>query len=302
MTDSSHIADLAPLSMTIDASTSVVPVGEASVSPDLGTVLYRHGLSYARSALFPGGTVGVSVPMPVGVALDLLGLEFKLFAAAKVFLQTYAASARQAGANNRSLTMGAGIAYITRILLRKNAIATAMVNLLPFSADGDAAPVTPEASQTIPALSAEPTLHTIGPVRLAAATLFPGVNSVEVDLAPRVTPLRHGDHRYPIDATFAGGDPVATIGCDALLAMIDAYALGTAATDTLDIYARAGDYASGDLSANGMHLAGTRAVVSPQPVTLPLDGHGSQGAQVRMLATDNVHPLAYTPDTVIPTS
>jgi hypothetical protein len=302
MTTSDQMADLAPLALTIDASQAVLPVGRASVTPDLGVALYRHGLSYPRSALFPGGVVGISVPVPLGPALDLLGLEFKRFSAGNLFLQTYSASARQGGANNRSLTLGAGIAYIQGVTLRKGEIATAVVNVMPFSADGDAHPVTPEESQTVLAISSEPALHTIGPVRLEAASLLPGVNTVSIDLAPRVTPLRHGDHRYPVDALYAGGNPVVTLGCDALLAMLDSYALSTAVPTTVEIYGRAGDFASGDLSANGLKLEGSRATLRPQPVDLPLDGHGSQGAALDLLTTDNTHPLAYTATTAIPTA
>ena len=304
MSASTHMADLAPVAGTIGSTETVLPVSSVQPSPALATVIHRHGSrKYGASALFPGGTYTITVTMPAQTALGLFGLEFARLASAKVYLQTYASSAKQTGGANRAISMAnGGIAAITSINITKGQIATANVTIMPFSSNGITAPITIAASETIPAITGgEPLLHTLGPV-VVDSTAIAGINGVSVDLSPSIEELRHGDDQYPRDAIYRGGAPSVSLQCDALLASLDLASLAQHIPSSgIDLWARANDPENGKLAATGFKLAIGKAIVTSEPASLAIDRAGMQTLRVACLTeSETDHPIAYTASGTVP--
>lgn len=112
------------------------------------------------------------------------------------FQQTASGGTRQTGATGFSITVGLGIAVISRISAGDGQVATADCLVYALSTDGETAPLAYATGVTLPALAATDQLYTVGP----AYTNNVAVGAVEsFDFDPKISVRRNrGDgEAYP---------------------------------------------------------------------------------------------------------
>lgn len=155
----------------INLNGTVVDVRNIEIDMGSNVSTQRHsGLTEATNALVSSAVISrISFTTSLSTALDAIGLgvtEYSALDDVEAVLANMVGASIQAGSVHTKYSKEAGAlasAFIDSIEAQEGGEATASVFIYYYSDDGDTAPLEQTGSVAFPALTAVPTIHTIGP-------------------------------------------------------------------------------------------------------------------------------------------
>lgn len=294
--------DMAPFEFTPDGGSNTVgPLFSISLPFGLANQAQRHsGQRFTSTILHAGGQPTLTISMPAKFALDNFGLGLNKLSDFKFWLATYADGERQAGATHSNYQAASGAYLVVDSISASNkSVATASCRVIPLAGSDVADPWTRNDDASLPTLSAEPTLNTLGPMA-NGGTAQDGLQSISVNLNQLFEPLPTDGDRYAKRVRYAGGSPtingthVGTLGINTLAGFE-----GVNVTD-LDFYLRENDTANGTLKTTGIELAIADGYLQIDSVANTQDGTTSTNFSVVCESSSGTHPISYTASASIP--
>ncbi len=199
-------------------ASDVVPVENVALSPAVEIMGRRSAGDYyptLQSVL--GASPGITMTMPLGIALTKIGLQTARFGGFKLqILEIDAATGITKSGSSHTIWENASasdyvFACIQSFSCSQGGIATAEVAVWPIAATpGTTHPLKKTESQAALALSAQPTLHTIGPVTVNG-TAIQGVASISGTLNHEVLVRKTDGDLYPSYFAWQAANPMLSV-------------------------------------------------------------------------------------------
>ncbi len=308
--------------MTVTAAVlrSLAPIGiNAAVLPILGMrwspgaldePFAHSGNEFATHNRAPGAEPRLSVTMPFWDAYNLIGWKFLKCTTLNVYEAKYVDAARSSGAVHRMYALTASAvahATIRSVSLDgPRGIALAEVEFLYLAPSGTATthPVTPTDNNSLPALTAGPTLQSGGPITILN-TAYAALQSITLDTGNRLEAFTHAGDMYPTVCQYAGGEPVARgvfLDPPTLLTAIGLEGADLATTTA--IWFRDYSATTGILGTTGVKIALGRGRIIPEDIDSSNRGVDRIGFRIPGLAdptTPGTHPWPTTSGQTLPT-
>ncbi len=264
------------------------------------------GQLYPHLQLIRGAVPQLTVTMPLQAAYDLVGLKSLSVTAMDIWLAKYGSDgAKSTSTDHRKLSLDTGqtaLATITTISVAQDGLATADVQITCRSSDGQTHPLV-AGTGTLPTLSAQPTLHTMGPVALQG-TAIDGAAGWSIDLAQTVQPERSDGDLYPTVVAYRGGSPTISVDHNSpenIMAVLDL--IGESAGANTVLYARRHDTSTGLVVGGATAVSITLADgwITPESVAAAQDGLASIPLSIApQTDTVDVHPLTVSTSATAP--
>ncbi len=292
MTQTAKISSLGPITIN---STTIGTLGW-TFSPDIAQAAQSHsGLPYPTSVAVSGGSPKVRFRCYYQDIHSLVGLTILSATTFNVYLSAYTTLIRDASSIHLKMALTASCTAAIQILsaqTNQDGILIAEVEATLLAAASVTHPFTITTNNALPALTAEPIKHTLGPFVLDA-TGIPGVSSASLALSPTLQVSRSDGDLYPRLAAQTQGEPMVTIGHTDPRAVLNALGLlgATAATSFVQ-YFRRFDATTGVAGAtNGVSFTCTAARVTPADLGADQGGVATQGFSCHCLSTSTSHPI-----------
>lgn len=291
----------------VKINTTTVPV--IDIQQSLAHVIEpaeHTGQLYPMVQLVRGSEPRFTLTMPFAAAYALIGMGSLQVTALDVWFAKYAATgAKSTAADSRKVSLDTdqtALATITSVDVTQDGLLTASVDVVCRSDDGQTNPLT-VGTGTLPSLSSQPTLHTLGPVALQG-TAIDGVQGWSIDLGQRIVTERTDGDLYPTVVAYRGGAPSITVdhaSVENVLAVLDL--IGEAASTDTVLYARQHSATTGlvvgGATAVSITLAG--GYVHPDTITASQDGVATPSIVMLPQATTvDVHPLTVSTTATAP--
>lgn len=296
--------DLQPVSITIAAATTILPVTSVSVGTGLVNQQLRHsGNRSTSTVLFSGGQNEITLTMPVQIALDTFAMgQVTAYTDLKIFMAKFNTDGnRETGANHIAWQSTGGIVIPVSFNAQWPSIVTATVRIIPFGSDDTADPLAELTGQTLPSLAEEPALHTMGPME-SNGVRVDGMTTFDFALNNNLEVLRSSGTRYPDRVLYEGANPgfsSSSANVEDLIALAG-FSGAVKATD-VDFYLRENDEAAGTLKATGIKLSMGSSLIEIESTSLTQDSTTPVQFTVTGLEQDPVaFPVAYTASATIP--
>jgi hypothetical protein len=295
------LLSLAPI--TIGSTT--IAVERIGFSHDvMANVSWHSGNEYPSLIAVPGSNPRVSFRCHFQDIYALTGLTILSASTFSVYLAKYAALIKDATSVHTKFALTASCTacvYITSVSTDQDGILMADCEAVLLSNDGAAHPFTQTNNNALPSLTAQPILHTLGPLVLNG-TGVPGVTGASISLGQRYESRRSDGDKYPRVALRTGGEPRMTIEHGDPLGVLTALGLdGANITSNAVQYFKRYDATTGLVgTANGVSL--TIASGRAHPVELGAS-HGAvatHGIEIMGLSTSSTHPIATSITATVP--
>lgn len=311
--------------MTITAAVlrSLAPIGiNAAVLPIIGQrwspgaldEAFQHsGNEFATHNRQPGADVRLAVTMPFWDAYNLIGWKSLKCTTLNVYEAKYVDAARSTGAVHRKYALTSNCvahATIRSISLGgPRAVAMAEVEFLYLAAEGAGLthPVTTSDNNSIPALTAGPTLNTGGPIT-ALGTAYNGVQVGSLDTGNQLEAFTHAGDRYPTVCQYSGGDPMVRGTWMDPVGMLDAIGkegAALAASPVTALWFRDYDATTGELATTGIKITLSRGRIMPDgdldSANRGVDRIGFRITSLADPSTPGTHPWVTASGQTLPT-
>ncbi len=291
------VRSLAPLRI----NTTVLPIADLQVSPDIATEAFRHsGNEFASALTMPGALPRVRWRTPVKAAVDLIGLKILKATAFDIFFALFEDGIRSTDANHTIIGLNddaAAAVFIRRFSVQDRGVCWAECEAVLLSSDGMIHPLADPTTDDLPTLASEPSLHTLGPSDVNG-TVYGGALAMSVDLGPDVMVGLDGSPGdgllYPMAATYRGGSGIIDtehgdpIGLMAALGMIGVAVDGG---DKFTQWLRDYDAVNHVALATGMSLAIGAGRITPVESRTDSGKLLRGGMHVEGLSLDDAHPI-----------
>jgi hypothetical protein len=283
---------------------STVLAGEdLGASPSVVSQAFRHsGNLFSSVMTIPGAAPRFTFKTPFYEAYNLIGLQSLKLTTFELYLAKFVDAVRGSGsARKYSLTAAcAGFATITGASVSQGGVMMADVEIAFQSDTGMAHPWTPADNGTIPTLSAEPALRTLGPVTLNGTTNG-GYVSCAIDFGNRLESHVGDGCLFPTVIGYVGGDPVLTYEHADPATMLTTIGLtGAALTSNAICYFR--DYSTTTHLAltTGLSLTVASGRVIPEDFGASSQGIARGGIRIAGLSSTATHPIVVATGASVP--
>lgn len=287
-------------------NSTVVPVERVGFSPGVIANPHQHsGNEYPTLVAIPGATPRITLTIPFRAAYDVLGLGISALTGFEVYLAKFGSLTRLATSTHTKWALTTdctAAAIITGASVNQDGLLMAEVEVYPLSNNGTTHPLTRTDNNAMPTLSAQPTLHTSGPLSING-TVIPGVASYGIDLGQRLEVQRTDGALYPLLAVRVDAAPKLTATHADPVTMINALGslLGANISSNVVAYFR-------QLATSGITDTGATAVsitvasgrVLPLEVTSAQGQVATMGLEVHGLSSSATHPFAMSVSATAP--
>lgn len=294
------IASLAPIKI----NSTVIAVKDVQFSPDIAYMAEQHsGYEFPSLGVVPGAAPRIRFKTPLTGAYSLIGMKLLIGTTFELYFATFASGLRQSGANHKKLNLNTSAtvcAYIVGGSVGQNGVVWVDVEVVGLSADGVVNPFQITASVSLPTLSSEPQLHTMGPYALNGTRKDGASNlgfQTNVQLA---TTLNDGDS-FPRSVGWMGAAPELAIEHqDALTVLGDLGLTGLNLVTSAAIFFCGIDPTTQLRQTTGFSFTVSSGRALPGPVTLNQGQLPRQGIMIKPLSATSTHPLVVATAATVP--
>jgi hypothetical protein len=296
----STIYTLAPL--TINAAT--LPVMITGFSPGIVEEASKHtGDYYPSLNVVSGAAPRVTFSTFAKDAYSLIGLGVLNATTFDLYLAKFSALIKSTGSDHAKLTLNASCTaavQITGLSVSQDGVWMAECEALLLSNTGNIHPWQ-IATGSLPAVTAQPTRHTIGPV-LLNNTGLPGVTGVSISLNNTLESRRSDGDLYPRVAWQAGGEPRIQVDHGDPQALLTAAGLlGASISASTVVYGRLYNATTGvSSSANGLSFTVASGRAHQRDISASQGQIATGGIEIVGLSTSATHPIAVSVAAAVP--
>lgn len=288
--------------LTIGATT--IAVKAHGFSPGILAQIEDHsGLPYPYAEVIPGANPTVQFTAYASDIYALVGADFFLDTTTfDLYLSKYSDAIRSSGTDHTKLALSASCrAAITLDSFSVSQDGTVMAEctavLLANTSTGH--PVTLTSNNALPALTAAPVLHSLGPLVVNAVGL-PGDRAFVLDLGHTLETGRDDGDLYPRTAALVRGEPKLTVQHTDPVAVLTSLGLLGGAPGTVIQYGRRVG-ADGTLgAANGLSLTLALAYLRPQVITSEQGRISTTAIEATGRSTSTTHPVIVSFSATVP--
>jgi hypothetical protein len=292
----------APLTL----GSTTLAADDLGLSPSVDSQVFRHsGNLFPSVSVIPGAEPRFRFKTPFYEAYAAIGLKSTKFTTCNLYFAKFVDAVRQtSGVHRRYALASSAIAHATikGANVSTNGILMADVEIVFLSADGTTHPWSTSDAASLPSLSAEPALRTMGPATINGTTTA-GYSSCALDLGNELVAFKSDGDLYPRVAAYTGGSPTFTMEHQDPATLYSAIGLtGAALTSNFIWYAR--DYSTSTHLALATGLSFTVANAHVIPVDLSAGTGGIARGGLRIgaaLSTDTTHPVVVATGASVPT-
>jgi hypothetical protein len=297
------IRSLAPLRI----NSTVLPIADLQVSPDIASEAFRHSGNEFPSALTqPGAAPRLRWKTPAKTAIDLIGLKALKATVLDIHFAKFVDAIRSASSVHTKIALATNClasVFIRRFAVQDRGVAWADCEAILLSNDGMTHPMAAPTSVALPTLASQPSLHTLGTTELNG-NIYGGAKGFSCDLNPDMMVGLDGSPGdgllYPMAATYRGGSPIIEVDhADPVGLMAALSQIGVAiGVSTFKQWLR--DYDSTNHVALTTGVSLTVASGRANPVEYAADS-GRQtrgGLRIEALSTGTSHPVVVATGTV----
>ncbi len=294
------IAGMSPLLL----DTTKLAIQDLEFTPDIVSNPFRHsGNEFPSVGVLPGGRPAMRFKTPFVAAFNYISLKAKLATAAEIYFATFANGLRQSGANHAKLSLNTSAKafnWISGASVRQNGLLMADVTTMFLSSDGVANPLVYSASgNTLPVLSAEPQLNTLGPIGRNGTRKDGAANLGFANNCIIVSPVNDGD-KFPKTATLFGAEPKFMVEHQDPMLMLTDLGLEGEAITSMALFFAGIDPNNGRRQTTGVSLTATLGHRYPGSFKWALNDPASVGIVADLLSIDGTHPIAVNTAATLP--
>jgi hypothetical protein len=296
----STIYSLAPL--TINSTTIAVQV--TGFSPGIVEAASKHtGDLYPSLDLVSGSSARVTFSAFAKDAYDLIGLGILSATTFTLYLSKFAALIKSAGADHLRLylnTSCTAAVQITGLSVNQDGVWMAECEAAILSNGGSTAPYL-LGTASLPALTAQPVRHTLGPA-VINGTGIPGVTGSSIQLGQMFESRRFDGDLYPRIAWQAGGEPRLQIDHGDPYAVLNALGLlGASVSASTVVYGRLYNATTGvSSSTNGLSFTIGSGRIFPRDVSASQGQVATGGIDIVALSSTSTHPIVVATNAAVP--
>lgn len=297
------ISSLGPITI---GSTTIATLG-VTFSREIIESLQNHsGLPYSTADVIPGASPKVMFKCYYQDIHALTGLTILSASTFSVYLSTYTTLIRDSASTHTKLALSTSCAAAIQIIsasANQDGILIADVEATLLANDSSSHPFTLTTGNALPALTAEPIKHTLGPC-VINGTGIPGVDSASINLAPTLITSRSDGDLYPKVAAQVRGEPKLTVSHqDAKGVLTVAGLLGANITANVVQYYRRADATTGVVgAANGISFTIASGRVTPGTVQANPGAIATDGFEVTGLSASTSHPFTVSLTATVPSA
>lgn len=295
-------------------STGPITIGSTTIgtlgwsfTPDIVRSVQMHsGLPYPTAETISGGSPKVRFRAYFQDIFALTGLTILSATTFNVYLSTYTTLIRDAASTHLKLALASSCVAAIQIqsaTVDQDGYLVAEVEATLLANDSTTHPLAVTTNNALPALTAEPIKHTLGPFVLDSVGI-PGIQSATIDLGQNLQVSRSDGDLYPRVAAFVQGNPKIVIGHKDPRAVLGALGLlGTNVVTSGVQYFRRYDATSGVAGAsNGVSFTVGACRVSPDEVQTENGAIASQGFELVGLSASTTHPITVSTSATVPSA
>lgn len=287
------VHSMAPL--TINSTT--IAIQDLGLSQDIIANVYQSsGAEYGNIVTVPGANPKVTFRCPLKDAYTLIGNTVLSATTFSVYFAKFSSLIRAGGSVHAKLPLASSATaavYMTGWSVNQDGIVMADCEAVYLSADGTTHPIGAlTTNNALPALTAQPTLHTAGPLSING-TVYGGLMSSGCTLNQQETIQRSDGDLYPRIYARYGGDPRLTgehadpIGLWSIISPT-----GANISANVVQYYRAYDTTTGVNSAtNSISITVGSGRLHPTTITTAQGQVAKTGFEVYGLSTSSTHPF-----------
>lgn len=297
------VRSLAPMRV----NTTVIPVADVQVPPEVASEAFRHsGGEFASALVVPGAAPRVRYRTPAKVALDLIGLKALRATATDLHFAKFTDGIRDSGSAHTKYGLAVGATafhFIRSISVADRGIAWADCEAILCSADGMTHPIAAPTLVALPTLVSQPSLHTLAPVSING-TAIGGVLGWSLDNAPEIMVGIDGNPGdgllYPTIATYLGASPTIEVAHGDSVGLLATLGMTGLAVNGSTFKAWLRDYDATNHVALATGLSFTVASGRMIPVDYGADSGrlARGGLRIQGLSTGATHPVVTATGTV----
>lgn len=278
----------------LQLGTTVIPVEDVNLDPATATAARRSsGDLYPTQQTVFGGNRSITCTAPVAIAFSLIGLTTTKFTALQLTLLKIGADGITSTGTDHVRIAGAAsatfYATLTGFSVNQGGLATAQIAIACIAPLGTTDPLTVTTGSAL-ALSAQPDLHTLGPVTVNGSAI-PGVvgfsGSLSHDASTRTT---DGD-LYPTQFSWNSSNPVLQVqhsDPDAVLSALGLTGASLASSTKVTFLKRGTDSV---ISATQLSITVSAGIITTGAVSGGVGRTASTGFTIMPAAADSTtHP------------
>lgn len=285
------------------ASTTIATLGW-SLSPEIAKAAQMHsGLPYPTAEVISGGSPRVNFKAYFQDIHALTGLTILSATTFNVYLSAYTSLIRDASSIHLKLALATSCVaaiQITGVSTDQDGILIADVEAVLLANDSTTHPFAITTNNALPALTAEPVKHTLGPL-VVDSTGIPGVQSASLGLAPNLQVSRSDGDLYPRVAAQTQGQPVLNVGHKDPRQLASTIGLVGLTSSSVVQYFRRYDATTGLAGAsNGVSFTIGSARITPMDWQTEPGAIASQGLEIRAMSSSTTHPVVVSTSASVP--
>jgi hypothetical protein len=302
------IASLSPVTLTVDGGAEVtIPVESVGIPLGIMQKIHHHsGNVFATAVVVGGADRRVTLSVPMKIALTTFGLGLVKLTTFSAFLAKFADYNRLATASHLALRMVAGCAAAAQITgwsVSVDGILMANIEIVPLSTTGQLDPLELVPTQSLPAITGSPDLHTLGPVSINS-TVIPGLSSMSGSIGSSIAVQRTDGDLYARVAARIEATPTMSLTHEDPTTILQAVSLMGATIVSVVVYAKAFDPTTGiAVQAGSLSFTMVSGRIHPSGPDASQGGVASTGLEVIGISdTGAVNPIAISTSVVAPVS
>ncbi len=262
----------------------------------MATVYQSSGAEYGNLVTVPGADPKVTFRAPFKDAYALIGNTVLNATTFSVYFAKFITLIRDSGSTHAKLPLAASAkcaVYITGWSISQDGIVMADVEVVYLSSDGTTHPIAAlTTNNALPALTAQPTLHTLGPMSVNG-TVYGGLQSSGGTLNQQTRTFRNDGDLYPRNFARWGGDPRLTGDHEDPITLWGVISpTGANITANVVQYYRAYDPTTGvNSGTNCISITAASGRMHPTSITSAQGSVIKTGFEVYGLSTSSTHPF-----------
>jgi len=295
------ISSLGPITIN---STTIATLGW-SFSPDIVKAAQFHsGLQYPAIETTSGANPKVTFRCYFQDIWALTGATILGATTFSVYLSAYTTLIRDASSIHLKLALASSCVAAIQIMsasVDQDGLLIADVEATLLANDSTTHPFAITTNNALPALTAEPIKHTLGPFVLDTVGI-PAVQSASIDFAPSLQVSRSDGDLYPRIAAQTQGNPKLSIGHKDPRAVLGTLGLlGTNVATSGIQYFRRHDATTGLAGAsNGISVTLGVCRIVPGQLSAEQGGIATQGFELTGLSASTTHPFTVSLTATVP--
>lgn len=285
-------------------STTIATLGW-SFSPDIVKAAQEHsGLPYPTADTTSGANPKVMFRCYFQDIWALTGATILGATTFSVYLSAYTSLIRDAASIHLRLALATSCVAAIQIIsasVDQDGHLIAEVEATLTANDSTTHPFAITTNNALPALTAEPIKHTLGPFVIDTVGV-PGVQSASLEFAPSLQVSRTDGDLYPRIAAQTKGNPKVMVGHKDPRAVLATFGLlGANVTTSAIQYFRRYDASSGVAgAANGISVTLGVCRVVPSQLSADQGGIATQGFELTGLSSSTTHPFTVSLTATVP--